>query len=126
MTYHGASRQVKSIGGSTTCSSHIIFILAPNIFHCSHKGLFTFIVLLTAFYCVGTNNNIIVFLDMSPMSFSVDQRQDICRSRASLFRRRFLDRKNDQIFVDAMPKSQCRWELRHVVYDVTMWRVCVS
>ena len=28
------------------CSSHIIFILAPNIFLCSHKSLFTFYVLL--------------------------------------------------------------------------------
>ena len=36
-------------------SSHIIFILAPNIFRCSHKGLFNFIVLLAPFYCVIKN-----------------------------------------------------------------------
>ena len=40
---------MKYIGGSTRCSSHIIFILVP------HKGLFIFIVLLAPFYCVETS-----------------------------------------------------------------------
>ena len=37
------------MGGSTSYSSHIIFILAPIIFLCYHKGLSTFIVLLRPF-----------------------------------------------------------------------------
>ena len=32
---------IQSIGESTSCSSDKIFILAPNIFLCLHKGLFT-------------------------------------------------------------------------------------
>ena len=35
--------------------SHIIFVLAPCIFLCSHKDYCTFIVLLARFYCVKTN-----------------------------------------------------------------------
>ena len=41
---------VKSTGGSTTCFSHIIFILVQYMFLCLHRGLFTFIVLLAPFF----------------------------------------------------------------------------
>ena len=36
-----AGWHAKWIRGSTSCSSHIIFIMAPNIFLCSHKVIFT-------------------------------------------------------------------------------------
>ena len=36
--------------GSTSCSSHIITILAPNIFFCLQQGLVPFIVLLAPFF----------------------------------------------------------------------------
>ena len=53
--YSAITDVIYSAWGSTSCSSHIIFILAPNIFLCSHKGLFTFIVLLAPFYWAKTN-----------------------------------------------------------------------
>ena len=59
------------IGGSTSCSSHIIFILVPKIFLCSDTLHFHF--LLVPFYFVETNTISLFLLPFNWVSSTAPQ-----------------------------------------------------
>ena len=62
---------IEWIGGSTSYSSHILLILAPNILFCSHKGPFTWLFLVAPFllWPDKRNNCIILHECFSNLSY---------------------------------------------------------